>query len=113
MKLDKLFQLFLGDTDNVLVIPTFVLFQEGMGMLQIFHNVVIGKGLQAFQARTNLQRSIVKGTCKENAIRHPLPLITHPFDRNEIVTVGSGSHDDGKTGMTRTQGVSMKLQSSS
>ncbi|GFS79004.1 hypothetical protein TNCV_4342311 [Trichonephila clavipes] len=94
MELDKLFQLFLKYSHNVVVIPTFVLFHEGMGMFQIFHNVFVGKGMQAFQARVNLHLSIVIGTRKENARSNPLPLTTHPFNRNEIITVGSDCHDD-------------------
>ncbi|PRD19452.1 UNVERIFIED_CONTAM: hypothetical protein NCL1_57290 [Trichonephila clavipes] len=34
---------------------------------------------------------------RKNAIRHPLPLVTHPFIGNEIITMESGSHLDFNT----------------
>ncbi|GFX06224.1 hypothetical protein TNCV_642681 [Trichonephila clavipes] len=101
MDLDKLFEFIVGHSHNVIMIPIFILFQEGMEMFQVFDNVLVGKGLKAVQARTNFHLFTIKGTGEKNAVRHPLPLVTHPFNGNEIVTVGSGRHLDWNSDGTR------------
>ncbi|GFX02769.1 hypothetical protein TNCV_4437511 [Trichonephila clavipes] len=72
MGLDKMLQFIMGHTHNVIMIPIFVLFQEGMGMFQVFDNVLVGKGLQAVQARTNFHLFVIKGTGEKKCGKAPI-----------------------------------------